>query len=395
MISPLIRLSHISLQVSNSAKVIRDLVSKYRFCPFAARGLDGGSPYQVALRNGEVIFIVNQKSTDSSALLYDSPLPHLSPDTANNISFEVEDVPGLCQRLTGEGCQLLVPPVELHDDFGSVTYCVVKSVVGNVSHTLIDRTHYGTNFLPGFKSLESRIDDHSPGYITHVDHITYACPRGSTSKILEWYQRCFGFQHFPLYKGENPERGYEITGPRIGLRLTSMECPRLIEGGKLVVVESMPQEGINQIDQFLKHHKGGGIQHVGLSTSDIFKTALELSQTGVCFASQPPSYYSDPKKQEEICRLGLEPQMLSQFGILVDSAPGDTGAHDAPRRFLMQVFAEPLFLKDSFFLELIERRAAEGFGEGNIRALWRSVQDFQEDLNEKEKEGVVAPAIAK
>ncbi|XP_075472268.1 4-hydroxyphenylpyruvate dioxygenase-like protein [Ascaphus truei] len=394
MTSPLIRLSHISYQVANAQSVLRNLMTNYRFRPFAARGLDGGGQRQVALRNGGVVLLVNENGKEtpgSSGLLYDSPLPLPFPDTACNVSFEVEDVPGLYRRLVGHGCEFLVPPTEVHDDFGSVTYCVVKSVVGNVSHTLIDRTSYGTGFLPGFRLLETGGDSVSPGDMTHVDHVAYACPRGATPRVIEWYRRCLGFQHFPLSRDEVPERGLEITGRKVGLRLTSMECPGLTEGSKLVLCESLPQEGSNQVEQFLQQHGGAGIQHVGLYTPDILRAASNLAQSGVNFASQPLSYYTDPQKREEICNAGLEPQLLSRFGILLDVSAEGMEPTELPRRCLIQVFTEPLFGKDSFYLELIERRGASGFGEGNIRALWRSMQ---EDLDQKEQQGTVIPTVA-
>ncbi|XP_053325867.1 4-hydroxyphenylpyruvate dioxygenase-like protein [Spea bombifrons] len=390
MASRLIRLSHITFQVSNARKVTRDLAAKYQFHPFAARGLDGGSPYQVALRNGGVVFMVNEnsrKNPPNSSLLYDFALPLPTPDTACNVSFEVEDVPGFCQWLIGNGCRVLVPPKELHDDYGSVTFCVIKSVLGNVQHTLIDRTRYRDGFLPGFQTLDVVNDLAAHSNMTHVDHVTYACPRGTTPHVIKWYERCFGYKHFPLRQWEDPEKGFEISGPRMGLRLTTIECPGLREGGKLVLGESLPQEGINQVDQFLQHHEKGGIQHVGLFTPDIFKAASSMAQQGVCFASQPSSYYSDPTKQEEMRGVGLEPDLLLKFGILLDFAAEDAESVTTPsKKFLLQVFAEPLFSKDSVYLELIERRGAEGFGEGNIRALWRSLQDLMESSNPTEQE---------
>ncbi|XP_068098628.1 4-hydroxyphenylpyruvate dioxygenase-like protein [Hyperolius riggenbachi] len=384
MATPLIRLSHITLQVSNSQRIISDLVTKYRFRPFAARGLDGTSPCQVALRNGGVVFMVNE---NNSSLLYDSPVPIPSPDLASNVSYEVDNVPNLYRRLADKGCHLLVPPTELHDDDGSITYCVVKSIVGNVNHTLIDRTRYSAPFLPGFQLLPSQSDSACAGVMTDIDHITYACPRGSTPRIMDWYRRCFGFQHFPLFEGEEPDRGFEISGPQIGLRLTSVECSGHSRVGKIVLAESLPQKGVNQIDQFLQHHSEGGVQHAGLSTPNIFTAASALAQSGVLFAGQPPSYYTDPLKRAEILAAGLEPKQLSQFGILLDSALGEGELAEKDRRILLQIFAEPLFSKDSFYLELIERRGAQGFGEGNIRALWRSMQDIMEDLSQKKQEG--------
>ncbi|KAM4021725.1 4-hydroxyphenylpyruvate dioxygenase-like protein isoform 1-T4 [Anomaloglossus baeobatrachus] len=388
MSSPLTRLSHITLQVSNPQRIITDLVTKYRFKPFAARGLDGVAPCQVALRNGKVVFMVNETS-QSSALLYDSPVPSPSPDTACNVSYEVEDVPGLSQRLVNQGCGLLVPPTQLHSDAGPVSYCVVKSMLGNVRHTLIDRSRYTATFLPGFQLLEKEDDNGSPGNVTQVDHVTYACPRGTTAQVIDWYNRCLGFQHFPLREGENVNQGFEICGPQIGLRLTPIECPGREDLGKIVMAESLPQQGVNQIDQFLQHHKEGGIQHVGLLTPDILQAAAALTDNGVLFAAQPPGYYNEPQKRAEILRAGFTPQQLSQFGILIDSSPEFQDKKDEIQKILLQVFAEPLFSKNSVYLELIERRGAQGFGEGNIRALWRSMQDMMHDLGQKAQEGAM------
>ncbi|KAG9482861.1 hypothetical protein GDO78_009041 [Eleutherodactylus coqui] len=387
MSSPLTRLSHITLQVSNPQKIITDLVAKYRFRVFAARGLDGVAPCQVALRNEKVVFVVNDSS--SSALLYDAPDPLPSPNTACNISYEVEDVPGLCQQLVKNGCHLLVPPSQLHSDAGPVSYCVVKSILGNVRHTLLDRSRYMAAFLPGFQPIENKENDGSPASVTHIDHVTYACPRGTTPRVMEWYSRCLGFKHFPLREEEDPNQGVEISGPQIGLRLTSVECPGRAEVGKIVMAESLPQRGQNQIDQFLLHHKEGGIQHVGLLTPDIFRAARDLANNGVLFASQPTSYYNDPQKEAQILRAGFTPQQLLHFGILLDSCTKFQAQKDEGQKILLQVFAEPLFSKDSFYLELIERRGAQGFGEGNIRALWHSMQDMMDDLSQKVHEEAV------
>ncbi|KAM3915510.1 4-hydroxyphenylpyruvate dioxygenase-like protein [Leptodactylus fuscus] len=386
MTSPLSRLSHITLQVSKPQKIITDLVTKYRFQPFAARGLDGVAPSQVALRSGNVVFVVNEIS-ETPGLLYDSPVPQPSPDTACNVSYEVEDVSRLCQQLVNNGCHMLVPPTQLQSDAGPVSYCVVKSILGNVRHTLIDRSRYTAAFLPGFEPLEKEGADDGPAAdVTRIDHVTYVCPRGTMKRVSDWYQRCFGFQHLPL-QGEDPIQGLEITGPQIGLRLSAEECPGQAEVGKIVIGESLPQQGLNQMDQFLQHHREGGIQHIGLLTPDIFRAVESLTNSGVVFAAQPPCYYNDPQKKAAILHAGFTPQQLSHFGILLDST---TQIQDVDQKILLQVFAEPLFSKDSFYLELIERRGAQGFGEGNIRALWRSMQDMMDDLSQKEQEGAAA-----
>lgn len=227
MAAYLSRLHHISLHVSNAEKIANDLVSKFKFNLFATRLTDRSR--QLALRKGAAVFIVNERPNQSSVRLNEelqgitvksSPAPHLvnagkysqdhstkclydvgpryPVDTVSNVCFEVEDVERSFGALRHLGCNFLVPPTTVQDEGGLVTYSVVKSIVGNVCHTLIDRTKYEGSFLPGFDVVESSLEEEEDVScpITHFDHITYACPRKTTHQVMRWYEELFGFQRF-------------------------------------------------------------------------------------------------------------------------------------------------------------------------------------------------------
>ncbi|XP_063049953.1 4-hydroxyphenylpyruvate dioxygenase-like protein [Engraulis encrasicolus] len=424
------RLHHISLHCSNVNKIAHDLVSKFKFDLFAARLTEKTGQY--AFRRGSAVFLVNQKShsvgheltapgcqshlsslpsfrdlSDSCARIRDTNLelqheqtllyeetPNHVVDTACNVCFEVENAERSFHALVDQGCEILLPPSKVHDDNGFVTYFIVKSVVGNVCHTLLDRSKYHGSFLPHFAELES--SNSSPNTvqcpITHFDHITYACPRRSTREVMQWYEKHFGFQRFFIDSNEDVSEGYVLDQGGIGLRLTAMEYWKCSEMGmnppfkktaepdcKFVIAESLPEQGKNQVDTFLEQHRGPGIQHIGLYTSDIVKTAQAMTEAGVQFFSPPAAYYSEVGKLHEIERVGYDPLKLSQYGILLDTALGEEAVpQPSSQRYLLQVFTKPIFAEDTLFLELIERRGATGFGEGNIRALWRSVQAYME-----------------
>uniref|UniRef100_A0A663M7Y5 VOC domain-containing protein n=1 Tax=Athene cunicularia TaxID=194338 RepID=A0A663M7Y5_ATHCN len=147
----------ISLHMPYRQGWAQDLANTFRFQPVAVR--ETPRVRQLALRRGSAVFLVNQRlapgpaSTSSHDFLYDvDPRPALG--TASNVCFEVDDVPGLCKRLQSQGCSLPVPPTEVRDDDGSVTYGVASSIVGNVSHTLLDRSRYWGPFLPGFQPIQ-------------------------------------------------------------------------------------------------------------------------------------------------------------------------------------------------------------------------------------------------
>ncbi|NXW55012.1 HPDL protein, partial [Eurystomus gularis] len=377
----------ISLHMPYRQGWAQDLASAFRFQPVAVR--ETPRVRQLALQRGSTVFLVNERLVPGPAgisshdFLYDvDPRPTLG--TASNVCFEVDDVPGLCKRLQSRGCSLLVPPTEVRDDNGSVTYGVASSVVGNVSHTLLDRSRYGGPFLPGFQPIQGAPSATGDGIeITHFDHITYVCPRGGARVALDWYQRCFGFQRFLLNPQERPAEGYVLGGQGVGMMLLALQSPQGPPACscKLVLAESLSEDGTNQVDTFLEQHGGAGIQHVGLHTTDIVATTRALQQRGARFFTPPATYYSQRGKAEEIQGAGQDPCLLAELGILLDTtAPGDKGhpgtntTESPSQEYLMQIFTHPIFSEETFFLELIDRRGAPGFGEGNIRALWKAVQ---------------------
>ncbi|NXV91490.1 HPDL protein, partial [Calonectris borealis] len=391
MAASLSRPCFISLHMPYRQGWVQDLATTFRFQPVAIR--ETLRVRQLALRRGSAIFLINERLAPGPAgasprdFLYDvDPRPTLG--TASNVCFEVDDVPGLCRQLQSRGCSLPVPPTEVRDDGGSVIYGVARSIVGNVSHTLLDRSRYRGPFLPGFQPIQGAPLATGDGIeITHFDHITYVCLRGGARAALDWYQRCFGFRRFLLNPRERPAEGYVVGGQGVGMLLLALQSAQgtLAHGCKLVLAESLSEDGANQVDTFLEQHGGAGIQHVGLCTTDIIATTRALQQGGARFLTPPAAYYSQGGKAEEIRGAGQDPRTLAGLGILLDTtAPEDTGrprgdATESPsQEYLMQIFTHPIFSEETFFLELIDRRGAPGFGEGNIRALWKAVQIYMD-----------------
>ncbi|KAM6457447.1 4-hydroxyphenylpyruvate dioxygenase-like protein isoform 1-T2 [Liasis olivaceus] len=387
------RLYYIGFHVPQGQQLANHLVQKFGFELFATREAEWKR--QQAFRRGDAVFVVNEKREPTrrkilpsdyskhKRILYDVNLQY-RVSTASNICFEVEDVPGISQNLLEKGCEVLIPPTTEADENGFVTFSVVRSIVGNVSHTLLDRSQYCGPFLPGFCEVAPK--KFQERETTHFDHITYACPQGSSQAVLDWYRKCFGFQRFFIHQQDDAAEGYRIQGAEVGLRLTAMQY---IDHGlslfehdcKFVLAESLPKQKRNQVDTFLQEHDGAGIQHVALYTTDIVGTAAAMAKSGVNFFKPPLSYYSEKSKEEEIQQVGQDLQLLKDYGILLDAKIGDKGQTSPgmfEKQYLMQIFTKPLFTEETFFIELIERCGATSFGEGNIRALWKSVQNYMD-----------------
>lgn len=394
------RLCHVGFHVPERQRLANDLVYKFGFELFATRVGDWGR--QLALRRGDAIFVVNEKLQPVSGkapavspsgqsidgeMLYDVD-PQYAVSTASNICFEVEDVSGISQRLQEHGCRILISPTTVGDEDGSVTYSVVRSIVGNISHTLLDRSQYCGPFLPGFHVAKDALENVQRAQnSTHFDHIVCVCPQGSTHAVLEWYKNCLGFQRVSIHPQDNAAEGYRIQGNGVGLQLTAMQytgnglTPLDQRNCTFLLAESLPEQPNNQVDTFLKQHGGAGIQHVALGITDILETTAAMTKSGASFFKPPLTYYSENKEQE-IQQAGQDLQRLKDHGILLDSEvlreDDVSGSALHGKQYLMQIFGRPLFTEETFFLEFIERREAKGFGEGNIRALWQAIQNHRD-----------------
>lgn len=363
MAAPVRRLCHIAFHVPVGQPLAQELQRLFGFQPLAAREANGWR--QLALRSGDAVFLVNE-GTGTREPLYGLDPRHAVP-SATNLCFDVVDAGAAAQALEVQGCRLLVPPVRVRDAQGAATYTVVSSPAGNLSLTLLERADYRGSFLPGFCPLPSAT---GRGWISHVDHLTLACNPGSSPALMRWFKDCLGFHHLPLSPGEDPELGLEVAAEsrQGGLRLTALQAPSGSAVPTLVLAESLPGTASeqDQVKQFLARHRGPGLQHVGLYTPDILEATEGVTMAGGQLLTPPEAYYQQPGKESQILAAGHEPTRLARQGILLD---GDQG------KFLLQVFTKSLFEEDTFFLELIQRQGATGFGQGNIRALWQSVEE--------------------
>ncbi|XP_045618089.2 4-hydroxyphenylpyruvate dioxygenase-like protein isoform X1 [Procambarus clarkii] len=259
--------------------------------------------------------------------------------------------------------------------------------------------HKFTSSLDKVATPIQRPNDHVP-ILTHFDHITYVCEAGKSKDLIAWYEKCFGMQRFMANREENVEEGF-VLGGNIGLRLKVLEYWQCAETGlafptastgdsslKLVIAEPLPDVSESQINSFLQAHKGPGIQHIALHTPTMTATVKQISDKGIAFRKPPPVYYQEGIKLEEIEEAGHgeEVNLFKELGILLDSEIDVFGNNEVPdeKSYLMQVFTMPLFEEDTFFLEIIQRCGATGFGAGNITALAKSIILYNEQAKRNE-----------
>jgi 4-hydroxyphenylpyruvate dioxygenase len=187
-----------------------------------------------------------------------------------------------------------------------------------------------------------------------VDHLTHNVHRGRMDEWAEFYQRLFAFREI---------RYFDIAGRRTGLHSRALASPC----GKIRIPINESADERSQIQEYLSAYRGEGIQHVALATDDICATVEALRARGIAFLDTPDAYYD--KLDERVPGHGLDVERLRRLRILVDGAP------ERGEGLLLQIFT--INVIGPIFFEIIERRGNEGFGEGNFRALFESIEADQ------------------
>lgn len=399
-------LHHAEFYVKDGEKLIRELTIKYRFAVIAKRATKFHN--QWVLSSGNVKFLVTQPIFKISDVIIEGHCedpyitdfyPPLGIDSTSisvplvntvcNVALRVKDVKACVQRVCKAGGIVLKPLHTLSDCNGTVDIAVIKSCVGNVIHTIIDDRNYTGLFLPGFECVDSPQCYNGKPLVTHIDHVTFACSTGSSEYVLHWYENNFGMNRFFINSNEDKDEGFVINNADVGVRLKAFEYWKCAETGlysegsensvKFVIAEALADQGPNQLSTFLEEHKGDGIQHIGLHTEDMVDTVSTLKQQGVNFVEPPYTYYTQVGKLKEIEEINEDVEILKLCGILVDNEE-NTDDSSSEKRYLMQKFTQPIFGEKTFFLEIIQRFGARGFGAGNITALWRSLQAYLSDV---------------
>lgn len=192
----------------------------------------------------------------------------------------------------------------------------------------------------------------------YIDHLTHNVHRGNMDVWAEWYRRLFNFREI---------RFFAIEGKLTGLLSRAMVSPC----GRIRIPINESADEKSQIEEFLRQYRGEGIQHVALGARDIFAAVERLRAAGLAFMPSPPDTYYE-KVDARVPGHGVDVDRLRRLGILID---GEGVVGGGQTKVLLQIFTTTVI--GPIFFEIIERRGDEGFGEGNFRALFESIEEDQ------------------
>jgi 4-hydroxyphenylpyruvate dioxygenase len=302
------------------------------------------------------------------------------PDGVGTVVFEVEDA-DRCFRLLEERGGTPITDVQEHrDDGGTLRTFNITTPLGDTTFRFVERKGY-RGIYPGLEPLPSPLAGRNAFGFGFVDHLTQNFQ--TMKPALLWMEHVLGFEefwevHFHTKDAADARRKAIQAQQGSGLRSVVMRDPR--SGVKFANNEPWrPAFKSSQINVFHEEHRGDGIQHAALAVQDILSAVRGMRARGIEFMPTPGTYYDalpERIRTSGIDEIDEDVETLRELEILVDGA-----GHGA---YLLQIF-----LKDSaglyhepeagpFFFEIIQRKGDQGFGAGNFRALFESIEREQQ-----------------
>ena len=306
----------------------------------------------VLYRQGEINFIVNREPKSIAGYFAAEHGP-----SACGMAFRVKDAHLAYNRALELGAQ----PIEIPTGPMELRLPAIKGI-GGAPLYLIDRFEDGKSIYDiDFVFLEG-VDRHPPGHgLKLIDHLTHNVYRGRMAFWANFYEKLFSFREI---------RFFDIKGEYTGLTSKALSAP---DGKIRIPLNEESRQGGGQIEEYLMKFNGEGIQHIALICDDLPATVDRLALAGVPLMSAPSDSYYEMLDG----RLPGHGQPISELqtrGILLDGSTEGIAQGDRPR-LLLQIFSQTQL--GPVFFEFIQRKGDEGFGEGNFKALFESLERDQ------------------
>jgi 4-hydroxyphenylpyruvate dioxygenase len=302
----------------------------------------------VLYRQGEINFIVNHEPRSAAAYFAAEHGP-----SACGMAFRVKNAPLAYARALELGAQ----PIEIPTGPMELRLPAIKGI-GGAPLYLIDRHGEGQSIYDIDFEFIDGVDRHPRGVgLKLIDHLTHNVYRGRMAYWAAFYERLFNFREL---------RYFDIKGEYTGLTSKAMTAP---DGKIRIPLNEESSRGAGQIEEYLMQFNGEGIQHIALLSDDLLTTLDALRKAGVPLMKAPPATYYE-MLERRLPGHGEPVAELQARGILLDGST-DGGK----RRLLLQIFTQTQL--GPVFFEFIQRKGDEGFGEGNFKALFESIERDQ------------------
>ena len=358
---PLLGTDYVEFYVGNAKQAAHFYKTAFGFQSHAYAGLETGMTDRVSyvLKQDKIRLVL------TTALKSESPIgEHVKKhgDGVKIIALWVEDARSAYEETMKRGAESYQEPLVTNDANGEVVSAGIYTY-GETVHLFIERKNYKGEFLPGFVKWDSDYNP-SPVGLKFIDHMVGNVGWGEMNTWVKWYEEVMGFVNFLSFDDKQIHTEYSALMSKV----MSNGNGRI----KFPINEPAKAKKRSQIEEYLDFYEGSGVQHIAVATDDIIKTVSLLRARGIDFLSAPPQAYYD----EIPARLGEHMKMmkedikeLQRLSIMIDA--DEEG-------YLLQIFTKPVEDRPTLFFEIIQRMGARGFGAGNFKALFESIEREQE-----------------
>ncbi len=357
---PLLGTDYVEFYVGNAKQAAHFYKTAFGFQSLAYKGLETGSKDEVSyvLQQGKIRLVLTTPLNSKSAIN-----DHLRThgDGVKVIALWVDDARKAYEETTKRGAKSYFEPKIQSDEFGEIISSGIYTY-GETVHVFVERKNYKGVFFPGYVAMESDYNPPSAG-LKFIDHIVGNVGWGEMDTWVNWYEEVMGFVNFLSFDDKQIHTEYSALMSKV----MSNGNGRI----KFPINEPAEAEKRSQIEEYLDFYEGCGVQHLAVATDDIIATVKHLRTNGVEFLPPPPQAYYDaiPKRLGKHMKLMKEDiSKLQEFSVLVDA--DEEG-------YLLQIFTKPLQDRPTLFFEIIQRMGAKGFGAGNFKALFESIEREQ------------------
>jgi len=357
---PLLGTDYVEFYVGNAKQAAHFYKTAFGFQSYAYAGLETGLTDRVSyvLKQDKIRLVL------TTALTSDSPIgEHVKKhgDGVKVVALWVEDARQAYEETIKRGAKSYQEPIVEKDENGETVRAGIYTY-GETVHMFVERKNYNGMFLPGFVEWKSDYNP-APVGLKFIDHMVGNVGWGEMNTWVKWYEDVMGFVNFLSFDDKQIHTEYSALMSKV-----------MSNGnGRIKFPINEPAKGNkrSQIEEYLDFYEGPGVQHIAVATDDIIKTVGELRARGIEFLPPPPQAYYD----EIPGRLGVHMDImkediseLQRLSILVDA--DEEG-------YLLQIFTKPVEDRPTLFFEVIQRMGAKGFGAGNFKALFESIEREQ------------------
>lgn len=344
---------HVEFFVGNALQACYYYHHGFGFDIVGYRGLETGHRDRVSyvLQQGGVRVVL------TGALRADDEVAehvHKHGDGVRTIGMRVRDARKAYETAIERGAISCKEPLSQSDDYGTMVTASVHTY-GDTIHTFVERQNYNGNFAPGFKPMESK--EAGVG-LAAIDHVVGNVEVERMEHWVDFYKDVFGFYVYQYFDAEDISTKYSALVSKVMANKT----------GTIKLPINEPAIGIrkSQIQEYLDYYLAPGVQHIAIATKDIISTVAALHKRGIEFLTVPRSYYD--ALPERVGQIDEDIEELAKLGILVDRES---------EGYLLQIFTKPVEDRPTLFFEIIQRKGAHGFGKGNFKALFESIEREQ------------------